>query len=118
MTGRRAHWSDDLIDAVEDRIVKAMLFIPDTSPHTNVRNAAQKAAYDVIAAVEDWQDANGFSRAGAPMHRLIEAEAAIKKARAVPPKDPYRPGSPRVHYRLGYNDALRDVLRAIDGGAE
>ena len=73
--------------------------------------------FDVIAVVEDWQDANGFSRAGAPMHRLIEAEAAIEKARAVPPKDPYRPGSLGVHYRLGYNDALRDVLRALDGDA-
>jgi len=105
MTERRPHWSNDLIVAVGDAIEHAD---PTVYPTVGMVN-------DVIAAVEDWQDANGSSRAGAPMHRLIEAEAAIKKARAVPPKDPYRPGSLGVHYRLGYNDALRDVLRALDG---
>lgn len=35
--------------------------------------------------------------------KLREAEAAIKRVRAIAPKDPDSPGSLGVHYRLGYD---------------
>ena len=69
--------------------------------------------YAIIAAVEDWQDANGFSRAGTLMHRLIDAEAAIQRVREV--LERYRT-SP--YSEMSQTDALGAVGRALDGGAE
>ena len=67
---RRPHWDDDLISAV----------IGATPPGTVT---VTYDVYAVIAAVEDWQDANGFSRAGALMHRdgLTPEQAADKLTR-------------------------------------
>ena len=66
---RRPHWDDELIFAVMSAAGDGgHLFIDDI--------------HAVIAAVEDWQDANGFSRAGTLMHRLIAAEAAIQRVRS------------------------------------
>ena len=47
--------------------------------------------------------------------RALDAEAAIQRVREIPEKDKYRPGGLGVEYRLGWNDALRHVLRALDG---
>lgn len=77
MTERRSHWSDDLIDAVfrimDDYAAEVWRREWDHGTPT----------FDIIAAVEDWQDANGFSRAGTMMNRLIEAEAAIQRVREI-----------------------------------
>ena len=69
MTERRPHWDDDLIDAVNGAM-------ENNAYHDEM-------VYAVIAAVEDWQDANGFSRAGALMHRdgLTPEQAADKLTR-------------------------------------
>jgi hypothetical protein len=68
MTERRPHWDDELLFSVMSAAGDGgHLFIDDI--------------YAVIAAVEDWQDANGLSRAGTLMHRLIDAEAAIQRVR-------------------------------------
>ena len=47
-----------------------------------------------------------------------KAEAAIARVREIPEKDPYRPGGLGVKYRLGWNDALRHVLRALEGDSD
>ena len=68
MTERRPHWDDELIFAVMSAAGDGgHLFIDDI--------------HAVIAAVEDWQDANGFGRMGSLMRRLIDAEAAVERVR-------------------------------------
>lgn len=63
---RRPHWDDELIESLP---IPGHSYLEDED------------IYAIIAAVEDWQDANGFSRAGTLMHRLIDAEAAIQRVR-------------------------------------
>ena len=106
---RRPHWDDELIETVKNAIfrncfdhVEGPLYDQDVFP--------------VIAAVEDWQDANGFGRMGSLMRRLIDAEAAVERVR-----------------ELHYNTATHHpsgccsecggtypcpTVRAFDGGAE
>ena len=50
--------------------------------------------------------------------RAERAEAAIQRVREIPEKDKYRPGGLGVEYRLGWNDALRHVLRALEGDSD
>ena len=51
------------------------------------------------------------------MDSTIEAlRAQVQAVREVGPKDPTRPGGLGVYYRLGWNDALRAILTALDGG--
>mgnify|MGYP000862309913 CR=1 FL=1 len=98
---RRPHWDDALIESLP---IPGHSYLEDED------------IYAIIAAVEDWQDANGFSRAGTLMHRLITAEATIQRVR-----------------ELHYNTATHHpsgccsecggtypcpTVRAFDGGAE
>jgi len=95
---RRPHWDDELIESLP---IPGHSYLEDED------------IYAIIAAVEDWQDANGFSRAGTLMHRLIDAEAAIQRVREV--LERYRT-SP--YSEMSQTDALGAVGRALDGGAE
>ena len=119
MTERRPHWDDELVYAVIHEIG-----VLRPSPHS-----LRDTAYAVIAAVEDWRNSNiqvhwqgmtaterNLSEAlGREQRGRAELEAAIARVREIPEKDPYRPGGLGVEYRLGWNDALRHVLRALDG---
>ena len=98
MTERRPHWDDELIESLP---IPGHSYLEDED------------IYAIIAAVEDWQDANGFSRAGTLMHRLIDAEAAIQRVREV--LERYRT-SP--YSEMSQTDALGAVGRALDGGTE
>jgi len=95
---RRPHWDDALIESLP---IPGHSYLEDED------------IYAIIAAVEDWQDANGFSRAGTLMHRLIDAEAAIQRVREV--LERYRT-SP--YSEMSQTDALGAVGRALDGGTE
>ena len=95
---RRPHWDDALIESLP---IPGHSYLEDED------------IYAIIAAVEDWQDANGFSRAGTLMHRLIDAEAAIQRVREV--LERYRT-SP--YSEMSQTDALGGVGRALDGGTE
>ena len=92
---RRPHWDDALIESLP---IPGHSYLEDED------------IYAIIAAVEDWQDANGFSRAGTLMHRLIDAEAAIQRVREV--LERYRT-SP--YSEMSQTDALGAVLNALDG---
>ena len=94
---RRPHWDDALIESLP---IPGHSYLEDED------------IYAIIAAVEDWQDANGFSRAGTLMHRLIDAEAAIQRVREV--LERYRT-SP--YSEMSQTDALGAVGRALDGDA-
>ena len=98
MSERRLHWDDELIESLP---IPGHSYLEDED------------IYAIIAAVEDWQDANGFSRAGTLMHRLIDAEAAIQRVREV--LERYRT-SP--YSEMSQTDALGAVGRALDGGTE
>lgn len=94
MTERRPHWDDELIFAVMSAAGDGgHLFIDDI--------------HAVIAAVEDWQDANGFGRMGSLMRRLIDAEAAVERVREA--CDPFGPMGSIAVWR---------ILRALDGDDE
>ena len=95
---RRPHWDDALIESLP---IPGHSYLEDED------------IYAIIAAVEDWQDANGFNRAGTLMHRLIDAEAAIQRVREV--LERYRT-SP--YSEMSQTDALGAVGRALDGGTE
>ena len=95
---RRPHWDDALIESLP---IPGHSYLEDED------------IYAIIAAVEDWQDANGFSRAGTLMHRLIDAKAAIQRVREV--LERYRT-SP--YSEMSQTDALGAVGRALDGGTE
>ena len=95
MSERRPHWDDELIESLP---IPGHSYLEDED------------IYAIIAAVEDWQDANGFSRAGTLMHRLIDAEAAIQRVREV--LERYRT-SP--YSEMSQTDALGAVLNALDG---
>ena len=91
---RRPHWDDALIESLP---IPGHSYLEDED------------IYAIIAAVEDWQDANGFSRAGTLMHRLIDAEAAIQRVRELLDEE-----------QRGYNPPLGLISRiktALDGDA-
>lgn len=101
---RRPHWDDDLISAV----------IGATPPGTVT---VTYDVYAVIAAVEDWQDANGFSRAGA-LARAEQAEAAIARVREVCDLWQRRYDSSIRHPADIPAVAIVAVLRALEGDSE
>ena len=86
---RRAHWSDDLIEAVAAVINQA-----DVDDYANV-HFTHSDIYAIIAAVEDWRNSNiqvhwqgmtaterNLSEAlGREQHGRDELEAAIKRVR-------------------------------------
>ena len=90
MTDRRPHWNDDLIDTMRHELSCTDSTFQDED------------LYRMIAAVEDWQDANGFSRAGTLMNRLIDAEAAIQRVRE------------ELEAWKGGSVATARILRALD----
>ena len=97
---RRPHWDDELIETVKNAIfrncfdhVEGPLYDQDVFP--------------VIAAVEDWQDANGFGRMGSLMRRLIDAEAAVERVREA--CEPFGPMGSIAVWR---------ILRALDGDGD
>ena len=115
---RRPHWDDDLIEAVMAEMPSAY-DIDEGDFHL----------YEVIAAVEDWQSANGLERVGELLGRIqdanvraIEAEAAIQRVRDLCERirtDTYdlRPDSRealRAHERLA---VAHMVLHTLDGPA-
>jgi hypothetical protein len=104
MTERRPHWDDELLFSVMSAAGDGgHLFIDDI--------------YAVIAAVEDWQDANGFSRAGTLMHRLIDAEAAIQRVRDWCERGHYAPDT-LSEWQRGFLTARREVRAILDGDGD
>lgn len=94
---RRPHWDDELIESLP---IPGHSYLEDED------------IYAIIAAVEDWQDANGFSRAGTLMHRLIDAEAAIQRVRGIPEKES-DVGYPN-DWHIGWNACRESVLDALE----
>lgn len=117
MSARRPHWSNDLIDAV----FRALSHTYRAQGWTGgIAIDLDESVYPLIAAVEDWQDANGLGRIGlllgqrqSAINERIEAEAAIQRVREV--LERYRT-SP--YSEMSQTDALGAVGRALDGGAE
>jgi hypothetical protein len=107
MSERRPHWDDELIFAVMSAAGDGgHLFIDDI--------------HAVIAAVEDWQDRHTDSpNCGVCDEQwpcAASAEAAIARVREKPYLNARPHGQPEP-WREGYNQALREVLRALDGDA-
>lgn len=100
MTGRRPHWDDDLIEAVTCLV--SVDIGDDCLPAVDV--------YEVIAAVEDWQDARGDAIDGRSLTEAIFAVQRVRERAEGP--------TPAVHgdWMAGYASAMRDVLHAMDGG--
>ena len=123
MSERRPHWDIDLVEGVGRRL------IPRYRSIGYCTDAERDRIYTLIEFVEDWRNSNiqvhwqgmtaterNLSEAlGREQRGRAELEAAIARVREIPEKDPYRPGGLGVEYRLGWNDALRHVLRALDG---
>ena len=89
MTERRAHWDIDLIEGVGRRL------IPRYRSIGYCTDAERHRIYALIEFIEDWQDANGFSRAGALMHRdgLTPEQAADKLTRLTEDMGLYEDGA-------------------------
>lgn len=121
MTERRAHWGDDLIDAVRVRMTQC--------PYEDYNcEIDADAVYAVIAAVEDWQEARWGPECWVTtvedanalfLHRAQTAEAQIQAVRET--CDNFvalRTGNPQVDQVLRaqmLKDA--DEVRRILGGA-
>ena len=118
MTERRPHWDDDLVYAVIHEIG-----VLRPSPHS-----LRDTAYAVIAAVEDWQIAKAGPGkyaitlgviggkylpewiAQSAIDRATKSEAAIARVREF-----RMTVTPNTDYNDGYNRALEDAKRALDG---
>ncbi len=105
---RRPHWSDDLIDAV----IRA-----ESDAHDY-----EYRAMAAIAAVEDWHESKGWLLVGMiheQRDRAEEAEAQVQRAREVhqavvdDEDDPWQ-----VAYATGWDEALQEVRRALDGDSQ
>lgn len=96
MTERRPHWDDDLLAAV-------LRYLHDPAPLTD-----DDRAWNIVEAVEDWQDARGDAIDG---RSLTEEIFAVQRVRALPARQ-----------IVGSDGHVRDmllradVLRALDGG--
>ena len=71
---RRAHWSDDLIDAVRDAV---------DVEFDGIWRLSEDSIRAVIAAVEDWQEQMFYNFWVSRARRLDSAEAAIQRVRDV-----------------------------------
>ena len=98
MIERRPHWDDELVDAV---IHEIGVLRPSPPPLANT-------AYAVIAAVEDWARWEHVPKG--TLRRLEQAEAAIARVREF-----RMTVTPNTDYNDGYNRALEDAKRALDG---
>ena len=105
MTERRPHWDDDLVRTVADLIQHGEQGVMDYVHRAHI----------IIAAVEDWQDANGFGRMGSLMRRLIDAEAAVERVRAVADAWEYY-ASENGNVRTAW--AASSVREALDGDGD
>jgi hypothetical protein len=105
MSERRSHWTDDLIEAVYAELpAKKYQVEPDSWE-----------VHRIIAAVEDWVlSAPIFdlylSRKHAPDKAAIQRVREVCADKYVAPNYDYGQG-----FQNGYNDALAQVLRALDG---
>jgi len=73
-TQRRPHWDDDLTDAV----FRALSHTYRAQGWTGgIAIDLDESVYPLIAAVEDWQDANGLGRIG---QLLGERQSAINES--------------------------------------
>ena len=112
MTKRRPHWDDDLVDAV---IREIGVLRPSPPPLANT-------AYAVIAAVEDWMDANDNPLPHVLNECLqwLDAErAAIQRVREAVSHGFDITDADASDFDYGYARALVDVLSAlvgVDGG--
>lgn len=120
---RRAHWSDDLIDAVRDAV---------DVEFDDIWKLSEDSILAVIAAVEDWRNSNiqvhwqgmtaterNLSEAlGREHHGRDELEAAIKRVRGIVDADQTVPIDARdpASYVAGYADATFRVRQVLDGG--
>ena len=120
---RRAHWSDDLIDAVRDAV---------DVEFDDIWKLSEDSILAVIAAVEDWRNSNiqvhwqgmtaterNLSEAlGREQHGRDELEAAIKRVRGIVDADQTVPIDARdpASYVAGYADATFRVRQVLDGG--
>ena len=114
---RRAHWSDDLIEAVAAVINQA-----DVDDYANV-HFTHSDIYAIIAAVEDWRNSNiqvhwqgmtaterNLSEAlGREQHGRDELEAAIKRVQELH-EDYFHDRSD-----LDAVESLEAIGRALDG---
>lgn len=105
---RRAHWSDDLIDAVRDAV---------DVEFDDIWKLSDDSILAVIAAVEDWVlSAPIFdlylSRKHAPDKAAIQRVRGIVDADQTVPIDARDPAS----YVAGYADATFRVRQVLDGG--
>lgn len=117
---RRAHWSDDLIEAVRSGA---------TFEGTSTCRLHDHEVYAIIAAVEDWQRTKmvGAVDAASMMGGLASIAyantKAIQRVRNVPKKVALARRSDvdnpqKLAWYQGWNDAIDAVFRALDGGAE
>lgn len=108
MTERRAHWDDDLVEAVAAVINQA-----DVDDYANV-HFTHSDIYAIIAAVEDWEKSTFVSATAQLAERIAIAESAIQRVREVCGQDTPYPGG----YTDGWYSALRSVRRALDGDGD
>ena len=84
MTERRPHWDDDLVNVVIDLQYHCVDCMEDDYPDIDPRNhdAVNAAwAYEIIAAVEDWQDKQVIGCRYACVGSFKERDAAIQRVR-------------------------------------
>jgi len=105
MTERRPHWDDDLVDGVGRRLIplyRSIGYCTDAERHR---------IYTLIEFVEDWQDRNQQARAMS----ITDNEAAIQRVRELCDDERFSQCSCG---RCPIQVDARDILRALDGGAE
>ena len=104
---RRAHWSDDLIDAVRDAV---------DVEFDDIWKLSDDSILAVIAAVEDWARWEHVPKG--TLARLEQAEAAIARVRGIVDADQTVPIDARdpASYVAGYADATFRVRQVLDGG--
>ena len=81
---RRPHWDDDLVNVVIDLQYHCVDCMEDDYPDIDPRNhdAVNAAwAYEIIAAVEDWQDKQVIGCRYACVGSFKERDAAIQRVR-------------------------------------
>ena len=111
VSDRRPHWDDDLINAVRTAMRPRILTCADTID-----------TYDVIAAVEDWQDKQiigcRYACIGSQGAEIAELRAQIQRVRGIVDADQTVPIDARdpASYVAGYADATFRVRQVLDGG--
>ena len=109
---RRPHWTDELIEGVRSKIG-----MHQHGPIGEIRiyNPFDDEVYNVIAAVEDWQDARGDAIDG---NSLTEAVHQVARVREACDEALHEDPMPQGSFRRGYNMAMKVVSRLLDGAQD